>query len=67
MSLQRLYGFDRWSTQFSGQLDKLLHSKEYADEVQKLSGGELVELVNYLNGVRYSYYKPNPTYRSRRS
>jgi hypothetical protein len=64
MSLQRLYGLDRWSTQFSGQLDKHLHSKEYADEVQRLSGDELAELVDYLNSVRRALArKPNPTYR----
>jgi len=55
MSLQRLYDLDRWSTQFPGQLNELLHDTEYVDGFQKLPKGELVELVNYLNSVRDPY------------
>lgn len=53
MSLERLYNLDRWSVKFSGQLDKLLHDKKYVDGFQKLPGGELVELTNYLDRVRH--------------
>ena len=67
MSPQRLYDLNRSSTQFSYQLDKLLHEKGYVDELQKLPEGELVRLVNYLNIVRYPQCKPDPTHRSHRS
>lgn len=53
MSPQRLYNLDRSSTEFSQQLYELLREKEYVDELQKLPEGELVQLVNYLNSVRY--------------
>ena len=52
MSLQRLYDLDRWSAQFPGQLDELLHDKKYVDGFQKLPEDELIELVTYLNSVR---------------
>ena len=67
MSLQRLYDLDRWSTQFPGQLDELLHDSKYVDGFQKLPEGELVELIDYLNSVRGSQHKSDPTYCSHRS
>ena len=54
MSLQRLYGLDRSSTQFSDQLDELLHDKGYLDELRGLPEIELVQLVDHVNDVGFA-------------
>ena len=51
MSAQRLNELDVSSTLFPEQLDKLLHDKEWIDQLRTLPEGELVELTGYLNGV----------------
>ncbi|KAF9644875.1 kinase-like protein [Thelephora ganbajun] len=48
MSLQRLYDLDRT---FPDRLDKLLHDKEYIDELRGLPERELRQLVDHLNEV----------------
>ena len=55
MSLHRLYDLDGSSAQFSDELDRLLHEKEYVDGFQKLPEGELIQLVDYLNNVRHPH------------
>jgi len=60
MSLQRLYDFDRSSTQFPDQLDKLLHDKEYVGGLLELPEPELVQLVNHLNNVGFCLCDRSP-------
>jgi len=55
MSLQRLVDLDRSSVQFSDQLDKLLHDKEYVAELLRLPDPELTQLVDYLNNVGFPF------------
>jgi len=52
MFAQRLYGLDRSSTQFPEELDKLLHEKEWVEQVQLLPEDELVGVISYLDDVR---------------
>lgn len=54
MSPQRLYDLDMSSTQFSDQLDELLHDKEYVYGLRTLSEIELVQLVDHMYDVRFS-------------
>ncbi|KAF9641912.1 kinase-like protein, partial [Thelephora ganbajun] len=51
MLTQRLYELDRSSTQFPEQLDKLLHDKEWIEDLKLLPEDELVELIGCLNDV----------------
>ncbi|KAF9643100.1 kinase-like protein, partial [Thelephora ganbajun] len=51
MLAQRLYELDRSSTQFPEQLDKLLHDKEWIEDLKLLPEDELVELIGCLNNV----------------
>lgn len=53
MSLQRLLDLDRSSAQFSDQLDKLLHDKEYVAGLLELPDPELIQMVDYLNNVGF--------------
>jgi len=59
---QRLYDLDRSSTKFPRQLNTLLHEAYYVDDLQKLPKGELIQLINHLNSVRYPQHKPNLAY-----
>ena len=53
MFLQRLYDLDRSSTQFSDQLDELLHDKGYIDGLWGVPENELVQLVDHLYDVGF--------------
>lgn len=55
MSLQRLYDLDKSSARFSDQLDELLRDKEYLGGLRGLPELELVQLVNHLNDVRFTF------------
>jgi len=54
MSIQRLYGLDRSSAQFSHQLDELLHDKGCIDELRVLPEIELAPLVDHLDDVGFT-------------
>ena len=54
MLTQRLYELDKLSTQFPEQLNELLKDKEWVGLLQLLPEAELVELVGYLNNVRFN-------------
>lgn len=49
---QRLEELDRASTRFPGQLNKLLHDKQWVESLKLLPEGEQAELINYLDNVR---------------
>ena len=53
MFAQRLYELDRSSTYFPEQLDELLQDDEWVGHLQSLPEGELVELIEYLDSVRF--------------
>ena len=55
MSLQRLFDLDRSSAQFSHQLDELLHDKDYVAGLLELPDPELIQLVDHLNNVGFSF------------
>lgn len=52
--LERLYELDK---AFAVQLDKILHEGEYISQLMELQEGELVQIVNYLNDVRFCLAK----------
>jgi len=52
MLTQRLYELDKSSTRFPEQLDELLHDTEWVKRLELLRGGELMELIGYLDNVR---------------
>jgi len=52
MSTQRLYELDRTSAQFPNQLDELLRSQQWTEDVEVLSEDEIKELISYLDEVR---------------
>lgn len=53
MLLHRLYALDRSSAQFPDQLYQLLEDKEYVECLQKLPEDELIQLIGYLDDVRF--------------
>ena len=67
MLLQRLYELDRSSARFPEELDKLLHDREWVEQLQLLPEGELVESMGYLNDVRLISTPNRPTHRPGRS
>jgi len=50
---QRLHQLDKSSTRFPEQLDKLLHDREWVKKVQLLPEDELMEVIGYLDDVRF--------------
>ena len=50
---QRLYELDRSSAQFPERLDELLRDEGWMKDLQRLSQHKLVELIDYLDNVRF--------------
>ena len=50
---QRLYELDRSPTQFPERLNELLQDGEWMEDIQRLSQHKLVELIDYLDNVRF--------------
>lgn len=53
MPVQRLYKLNRTSTRFPERLERLLHDKKWVERLQRLPEGQLVELIGYLDSVRF--------------
>ena len=53
MFAQRLFKLDGSSPQFPEQLGELLQYEEWAEHLQPLPEGELVELIDYLDSVSF--------------
>ena len=50
---ERLYKLDRSSIQFPEQLNELLQDDKWVEDLESLPEDELVELVDYLDNVRF--------------
>lgn len=53
-SLERLYELDK---AFAVQLDRLLHDGRFISQLMGLQEDELIQVVGYLNDVRFSLAK----------
>ena len=51
-STSHLYELDRSSAQFPNQLDELLHSEQWTEDIEVLSKDEIKQSVGYLDEVR---------------
>lgn len=56
--LKRLHSLDTPLSKSHGQLNRLLHEKEYQECVSNLRGDDLIWLVDYLDEVRHSVGLP---------